>query len=87
MSDFSHKCKNSKFIQLHLKNSKRFCSFQYLLNKKCYEKKHLQFQCYFHFTLVWRETRASLLEWLPIMRQKMLVLDQKSFGSYSTFTK
>ena len=55
MSDLSHMCKKSKFFQLHLKNTKRFCSFQFLFKKKSYDKKHLQFQCYLHFTLVWRE--------------------------------
>ena len=34
MSDLLHMCKESKFIQLDLKNSKRFCSFKYLFNKK-----------------------------------------------------
>ena len=54
MFDLSHMCKQSKFIQLHLKNSKRFCSFQYLFNKKSYAKKHTKLHCYLHFTLVWR---------------------------------
>ena len=55
MSDFSHKSKKSKLIQLYLKNSKRFCSSQYFFNKKSYDIKQIKFQCYFYFTLVWRD--------------------------------
>ena len=50
MSDFSHMCKKNKFIQLYLKNSKRFSSSQYLFNKMSYDKKQMKFQCYLHFT-------------------------------------
>ena len=55
MSDLSHMCKKSKFIQLHFKNSKRFCSFQYIFNKKVMRKSIVStISMYLHFTLVWR---------------------------------
>ena len=49
MSDLSHMCKKSKFIQLHPKNSKRFCSFQYLFNKKVMIKSIYNFNVFFAF--------------------------------------
>ena len=64
MSDYSHKCRKRKFIQLHLNNSKHFCSSQYLFNKKSYVKKHIQFQYYLHFTLVWNVTFKKLKTFL-----------------------
>ena len=64
MSDYSHKCRKRKFIQLHLNNSKHFCSSQYLFNKKSYDKKHIQFQYYLHFTLVWNVTFKKLKTFL-----------------------
>ena len=50
---FAHMCKKNKFIQLHLKNSKHFYSFQYLFNKKVMIKAST-ISMFFAFTLVWR---------------------------------
>jgi len=61
-SDFTHKCKESKYIPLHIINSKHFCSFQYLFNKISYDQKHISYQYYLLFTLAWREMSSLILD-------------------------
>ena len=53
-SDITHKCKKSKCIRLHITNLNNFLFFLIALPKKSYDKKHLRFQPYAHFTLVSR---------------------------------
>ena len=61
MSDLSHMRKKNKFFQLHLKNSKRFCSFQYLFNKKVMIKAFTISMLFaFYFSLTWDHCASGI---------------------------
>ena len=89
-SDFAYKCKKSKYIRLHIINSKHFCSFQYLFSKRSYDKKHISYQSYSHFTLVWRVMLNTNFQmkgnYQPTRMVKFqLILIQKSIIQHTIF--
>ena len=72
--DLTHKYQNRNFIQFHFVNSKLFCSFQQLFNKRSYDWKHTRIQSY-----VEKSRRISDNKQILIQRLKALAKNRWEF--------